>query len=450
LSSTIIDRIDEEKLGLLAYYYLSFRDKKSQEIRLLLYSLLTQLVRGLVYEVPELPSRYYLPRAFRDLYSKYQPASEPRMEDLTVTFRGVSRESKEIYIVIDALDECSSQKDREDIIKFLTEFSLCAQSSTHILITSREEKDIKDTVREVLGEKCRVVPIQNKRVDDDIRVYLQTSMAKDSIFKKWSHELKDKVVDYLTEKANGVFRYVQCQLDMLRQCLREKDIKETLNRLPKDLDETYSRMLSQISEIYVDEAHTILRWLAFSDRPLKLIEAAEVAVFIESPFLDCKSNPVSVDPTNRFDPQHVLAISSGLITVSSLNEEANTGQGVVTFAHFSVKEYLECNRVKPEKFRLLESAAQWFILKSCLAYIHHYDNQTSKEASSKQLPLLLYACKYWPHHAITLCRREDQAVGRLAELLTAHKGPALILSTRVSLGLENHQFRETLSPILRR
>jgi hypothetical protein len=449
LSSTIIDKIDEEKLGVLAYYYFSFRDKRSQEVRLLLYSLLTQLVRGLVHEVPELPGRYYLPKAFRDLYSKYQPASEPRMEDLTVTFRGTSRESKEIYIVIDALDECSLQKDREDVIKFLKEFSLYAQSSTHILITSREEKDIKDTIKEVLGEKCHSVSIQDKRVDDDIRVYLQTSMAEDSILRKWPHELKDKVVEDLMKKANGVFRYVQCQLVTLRQCLREKDIKEALNRLPKDLDETYSRMLSQISDIYVDAAYTILQWLAFSNRPLRLIEAAEVVVFTEGPSLDCERYPVSSDPTNRFDPQHIRAILSGLVTVSSLDGRVNTGQdGVITFAHFSVKEYLECNRVEPKRFRLLESAAHWFILKSCLAYIHRYDNRPSKEASSEQLPLLLYACKYWPHHAIALYRREDQAVGRIAELLTIHKGPTLILSTRVALGLKNHQFQETLSPIL--
>ncbi|KAI9775931.1 MAG: hypothetical protein M1839_000720 [Geoglossum umbratile] len=440
LSSTIIHKINstisEEELGVLAYYYISFRDKESQEVYPLVCSLLTQLVRGLVREVR--PGQYYLPTAFRNLYDKYQPASEPTMEDLIATFQGISGESKEIYIVIDALDECPLQRDREDIIKFLKEFSLCVQSSMHILITSREEKDIKDTINEVLGEKCHRVSIQNKRVNDDIRVYLQTSMAEDSVFRKWPRQVQDKVIEHLMEKANGVFRYVQCQLIALRECLRSKDIDEALNQLPKDLDETYSRMLSQIRERYADTA------------PLKLIEAAEVVVFTEGSSLDCERYPVSVDPTNRFDPQYIPTILSGLVTISSLDGRVNTGRDeVITFAHFSVKEYLECNRVEPKRFRLLESAAHWFILKSCLAYIHRYDNQLSKEAGSEQLPLLLYACKYWPHHAMVLYRREDQAVGRMAELLTIHKGPTLILSARVALGLKNHQFQETLSPILR-
>jgi hypothetical protein len=261
LSSTVIDEISnktsKEVPAALAYYYISFRDKESQKLYHLVCSLLTQLVRGLVHQVR--PGQYYIPTAFRNLYDKYQLASEPTMEDLITTFQGVSGESKEIYIVIDALDECPLQRDREDVIKFLKELSLCVQSSIRILITSREERDIKDTINEVLGEKCHRVPIQNKRVDDDIRVYLQTSMAEDSVFRKWPPQVQDKVIKHLMEKADSVFRYVQCQLITLRECLRLKDIEEALNQLPKDLDETYSRMLSQIRERYVDTAYTILQ-----------------------------------------------------------------------------------------------------------------------------------------------------------------------------------------------
>ena len=158
------------------------------------------------------------------------------------------------------------------------------------------------------------------------------------------------------EKANSVFRYVQCQLITLRECLRLKDIEETLNHLPKDLDETYSCMLSQIWERYADTAYTIIQWLAFSDRRLKLIEAAEVVVFTEGLSLDCERYHVSVDPTNRFDLQHIPTLLSGLVTIFSLDRRVNTGRDeVIIFAHFSVKEYLKCNRVKPKRFRLLES-----------------------------------------------------------------------------------------------
>jgi hypothetical protein len=452
LSSTIIDKIEQQKLGVLAFYYFSFRRKESQEVRLLLYSLLTQLVRGLVREDPQQRNCYHLPRAFRDLYSKYQPASEPRVEDLKATFLSVLAESKDTYIVIDALDECPKVEDREKVIEFM-DFLCDESSSTHILITSRQEKDIEDAISKIPGENgidLRRVSIKNWHVNADIRKHLQTRMAVDSKLTRWSEELKKEVIEQLAGKAEGVFRYAECQLIALRLAKREKDIEKALKQLPKDLDETYSRMLSQpdISE-YEDEVYTILQWLAFSNRPLKLSEAVETVVFSSGRSWGSGDNPVSVDPTNRFDPQDIRAILSGLVTILSLDDQPDACRdGVIAFAHFSVKEYLECDRVEPKRFRLLESAAHWFILKSCLAYIHHYDNRPSKEAGSEQLPLLLYACKYWPHHAIALYRREDQAVERIAELLTIHKGPTLILSTRVALGLKNHQFQETLSLIL--
>ncbi|KAH0541605.1 hypothetical protein FGG08_003953 [Glutinoglossum americanum] len=463
LSSTIIDQIADQirqqKLGVLAFYYFSFRRKESQDVRLLLYSLLTQLVRGLVRSDPQRHNHYHLPRAFRELYSQYQPASEPKVEDLKATFLSVLAESEETYIVIDALDECPKPEDRESVVEFLIDFLHGVGSSMHILITSRQEKDIEDTISEV-SEKNGVdphrVPIKDPRVNADIKKHLETRIAEFKI-NIWSNKLKKEVIEQLARKAEGVFRYAECQLIELRRAKREKDIEEALKQLPKDLDETYSRMLSQpdISK-YEDEVYTILQWLAFSSRPLKLNEAAEAVVFASDRSRSSGGNPVSVDPTNRFDPQDIRAILSGLVTVLNLDqyqfdyEKPDIGQdGVIAFAHFSVREYLECDRVEPKRFRLLESDAQWFILKSCFAYIHHYDNQPSKEAGSEQLPLLLYACKYWPYHAAALCYDKDEApVMKLAKLLIGFDGPTLTLSARVALGSENSQLQEMLSSVM--
>jgi Ankyrin repeats (3 copies) len=416
-----------------------------------LYSLLIQLVRGLVREDPRRPGRYYLPRAFRQLYKAYQPASEPKIEDLKTTFLDVLRESKRIYIIIDALDECALRKDRKDrkeVIEFLAELS-CARSNTHILITSRQEEDIRNAISKLSSK--RIVPIQDPQVDDDIWNYLQIRMAKDFQSEIWSPELKLKVIKHLTDKADGVFRWVECQLITLSQIERECDVEEVLRQLPKDLDETYSRMLIRINEgLYARQARTILKWLSFSSRPLKLDEVAEASIFDYNSG-SSEDDLVSFDPKKRFpNLQRIRDILSGLVTVSGIDDEA-TGTdkgGIVSFAHFSVKEYLECDRVNPKEFRLLERDSQWFILKSCLAYIHHYDTTSSEGADSEKLPLLLYACKYWPHHAIALCCDKDQAPIRgLTELLTKLNGPTLIMSTRVALGRENRQFH-VLSSVL--
>ena len=66
----------------------------------------------------------------------------------------------------------------------------------------------------------------------------------------------------------GRFRWVDCQLEVLRKCLRVNDIKSVLSTPPKTLNETYDRILTSIDEAYVEDTCKILQWLVFSARPV--------------------------------------------------------------------------------------------------------------------------------------------------------------------------------------
>jgi len=79
-------------------------------------------------------------------------------------------------------------------------------------------------------------------------------------------------------------------------------LKKTLASLPpsKSLDTTYDRILQNIDGMYCQAALQILRWLAYSPRPLTLEETAEVAA------IDVDSDP-QFDETNRLpDPFDIL------------------------------------------------------------------------------------------------------------------------------------------------
>ena len=78
------------------------------------------------------------------------------------------------------------------------------------------------------------------------------------------------------------FHWVRCQLDTITNCQNLRDIKMALKGLPKDLNETYARILSKISERKetAKAAEKILRWLVGSMRPLGLLELEE-AIMIE-------------------------------------------------------------------------------------------------------------------------------------------------------------------------
>src|SRR5271154_1035623 len=103
------------------------------------------------------------------------------------------------------------------------------------------------------------------------------------------------------------FRWAVCQLDSLINCLTRSQLRKSLAALPATLDETYDRILLAIDNDHSEYALRILQWLAFSARPLRVDEIAEVVA------IDVSGNR-SFDPDQILeDPLDVLKICSSLV-----------------------------------------------------------------------------------------------------------------------------------------
>jgi hypothetical protein len=103
------------------------------------------------------------------------------------------------------------------------------------------------------------------------------------------------------------FRWVECQLDTLKDCINLADIRQELKQLPRSLDETYGRILNKIPEKHHQMAHCILQILAVSCRPLTLEELADASVV---DYENEKFDPV----LHRLrDPAIVFKICPGLV-----------------------------------------------------------------------------------------------------------------------------------------
>lgn len=79
------------------------------------------------------------------------------------------------------------------------------------------------------------------------------------------------------------FQWARCQITTISDCLTEGEIKYALKTLPKDLNETYERMLRKILDRGGRSAELVRRvllWIMGSRRPLRLLELQE-AVMIE-------------------------------------------------------------------------------------------------------------------------------------------------------------------------
>ncbi len=448
LVSTIINRIEVEKLGSVAFFYFSFQeDARSLDLWHFKCSLLVQVLKFLIVDDPSQAGWYRIPKAFHQLYKTYHPSRNPPMEAIDNTLRTLLSQSGELYFVVDGLDE-SPASHRQSIVKFLADLVGYPRGGCHVVVTSRREPDIEKTINGLSIEKS-IVPFNIKQINEDISQHLLGMVEKEP-YSRWSDQLKDKVINHLTRHADGVFRWADLQMQALAGKERDKDVEKALKRLPSDLGKTYERMLIRIeNEDYSDEAIAILRWLAYAVVPLTLTQVAELAAFeaVAGGCLpDSESYSIRFNTAARFSGTRTIrSILSGLVTFTEFQEsdlEADGGVVLVSFAHFSVKEYLESTGVSPMLFRLERNCCHWFILKSCLAYMRQYDADDVAARKSTPYPLLQYTCGSVLYHALELSSHltnsEDRdQLRRLCRQLfstkSAEEGMSLAMATRVAV-----------------
>ena len=98
------------------------------------------------------------------------------------------------------------------------------------------------------------------------------------------------------------FQWVRCQLDTISKCTTEKAIDLALTTLPKDINETYERILLKIigeGEDIANTAEKILVWLVGAMTPLRLSEL-EAAMMIEPGMAELNTSSRLIDPSDIF------------------------------------------------------------------------------------------------------------------------------------------------------
>ena len=92
-------------------------------------------------------------------------------------------------------------------------------------------------------------------------------------------------------------------------CRTAKELKDTLNELPEDLDATYERMLDNIQKRDRKRAKCILQLIAVAYRPLTIHEVSEALA------VDDEEETINRESRMQ-DPFEILEICSGLIELS--------------------------------------------------------------------------------------------------------------------------------------
>jgi archaellum biogenesis ATPase FlaH len=102
----------------------------------------------------------------------------------------------DVYIVLDALDECA---ERKDLLKWIREITLMRKVKLHLLVTSRLEEDIAMHLRSLNTDH---VYMDSEHVTGDIARYIDSILKEEN---QWSNDTKVIIKSTLLERARGMY-----------------------------------------------------------------------------------------------------------------------------------------------------------------------------------------------------------------------------------------------------
>ncbi|THV73569.1 hypothetical protein D6D28_03175, partial [Aureobasidium pullulans] len=420
LSSTIIEHLKRDtSFGVLLYFYFDFNDTSKQTLDNVLRSLIKQLYQ----QRPD--ARQPLDQSWN---AHGEGSQRPSTSSLQSVLQAMLNMIDKVCIVLDALDESTP---RCDILAWLQTLVTNKSAACQLLVTARREEDIESALQTWTHPEDRIA-IQQSDVDADIEAYVTHEVHHGEDLKRWQSrpDLQKEIELKLMEKANGMFRWATCQIEALRQCYYQRTLRKALADLPKTLDETYHRILKNIPEENLPDATTILRLLAWSERPLRIGE------LIDAIAVQPNESPSFCVDNRMPEPRDLLKICSSLVVLvqrpMDVNEkddgefyygDPNTvesdGKEEVSelrLAHFSVKEYLMSHRVV-QSFtgHLAEDTARARIATICLTYLRDLDHNLSLKQMKARFQFAQYCARYWTDHARKTDEREEDLQRHILE-----------------------------------
>ncbi|KAM5521098.1 hypothetical protein FOXYSP1_14988 [Fusarium oxysporum f. sp. phaseoli] len=378
LSTTILDHLQSDTHTTLAFFF-DFSDPRKQRLEDLLRSLAIQLCH----------TGNEAARRLDSLFTSHDDGRrQPDTTALSAYIDTMIRITGKVFVIIDALDECTT---REELLHWIRGL---ASSNAQILVTGRPEAEFQGEIPRSFDER-NCVFLDKKAVNADIRSYVEATLEQRSDFleKKLCSRLLGEIRDKIENGADGMFRWAACQLDSLARCLSPRDIKIALKSLPRDLNETYCRMLKNIPPEYRRGAIRLLQFLVYTKRPLTLAEAIEVIA------TEIDQEPRGFDVDGRLSLKaDILRYCPSLVIIAEVTNYAETVEEL-HLAHFSVKEYL----LKQAQFDL--ESANIVITRTCLTYLSNIKSKCSTIRSD--FPMARYAARYWTEYAVSANTSED-------------------------------------------
>lgn len=180
LSSTVLQNVlrycQDNPGKVTVYFFFDFHDMQKQDPEKMLRSLLCQLLQQSIKIPPSLDTLFSLCESGQ---------RQPSMHGLLETLRLMIQELPQVYVLLDALDECVQRADLMDMLETIAGWQF---QNLHLLVTSRRERDIENSLEVFVDGQHRIC-LQSALVDKDIQRYVRRRLSDDKRLRKWERDV---------------------------------------------------------------------------------------------------------------------------------------------------------------------------------------------------------------------------------------------------------------------
>ena len=181
----------------LAFFFFAFNDVSKQDASAMLRALILQLSS-------QLNDNHTL---LTRLYDRYRDSTPPD-HDLKDCLHQLLRAFKHVYIILDALDESPRHQHgknlRQSVLEVLVLMRKWSQPGLHLLVTSRDEPDIRrDVLLDDLHAPQTELSMKNTSVDSDIASFISGCLKDRREMRKWE-KYHDQIERALLQRSGGM------------------------------------------------------------------------------------------------------------------------------------------------------------------------------------------------------------------------------------------------------
>ena len=294
---------------------------------------------------------------------------------------------KKIYLIIDALDECTDRKESRFLSMLQDMLSRPDHPDfrLHFIICSRPESDVVDD----LADKP-VIKVEDHNGPD---IEHAAKFKLDGLPGLSSAE-RILASEAIVRKAKGLFRCVDPAVEFLKKPL-QRPLERALERLPDGLDNSYQQILRQTDPEYLELLKIALHWSILGQRKPTIAEimddysrAYEQAEGSDENPYDDLEDPTKPEETRRLIPDQIRAAgSSTFLEVSGTN---------VTTRHTTVADFFMRSTTPTSQ---LVNHCEDMLCASCTTKAK-YDQTWTLTQKEGQLRMAITICKALTHRVM--------------------------------------------------